>query len=79
MSKDTSVFAQVNDRRMLGQSVNDETDRMCKKSILFCVKILRWHLRQLTEQNDEKPQSDEPAFGAEFETGTSLVRNIHVI
>jgi hypothetical protein len=61
---------------MLGRSVNDETDRMCKKSILFYIKILCWHLRHLTEQNDKKPQSDEPTFGAEFETGTSLVWNI---
>ena len=61
---------------MWGQSVNDETDRMCKKSIMFYIKILRWHLLHLTEQNDETPQSDEPASGAEFETGTSVVRNI---
>jgi hypothetical protein len=56
--------------------VNDETNRMCKKSILFYIKTLHWRLRHLTEQNNDKPQSDEPAFGAEFETGKSLVRNI---
>jgi hypothetical protein len=61
---------------MWGQSVNDETDIMCKKSILFYIEILRWHFRHVTEKNDEKPQSDEPAIGAEFETGTSVVWNI---
>jgi hypothetical protein len=61
---------------MLGQSVNDEPDKMCKKSVLFYFKILLWHLRHLTEQNDEKSQSEGPAFGAEFETDTSVVQNI---
>jgi hypothetical protein len=61
---------------MLGQFVNDEPDRMYKKLILFYFKILLWHLRHLTEQNDEKPPSEEPAFGAGFETDTSVVQNI---
>ena len=61
---------------MSEQSVNDETDRMCKNSILFYIKILHWHLPHLTEQNEGKPLSDEPGFGTEFETGTSVVWNI---
>jgi hypothetical protein len=55
--------------------VNDEFERMWKKSALALCYVLSQNLPVGTEENHEEPQTGQPVYGPRLESGTSRIRS----
>jgi hypothetical protein len=53
--------------------VNDELEKIWKEAVMAYFKVLSWHSPGGTEENHDKPQSEQPDSGPRFEPGTSLL------
>jgi hypothetical protein len=58
---------------MIGLSVNNELERICKAAVVAYVKVLSQQLLGMTEENHEKYHSEYPVYLSSFEPRTSRI------